>query len=66
MKITPTKINIITLVTLMFMTSCLYLSQYDDITSQQILYCDMVDIYETSNGEYGWPDYQGNAQKLCK
>lgn len=63
---TPTKINIITLVTLLFMTSCLYLSQYDDITSQERLYCDMVKIFNESNGQYGWPDYQGNAQKLCK
>lgn len=25
-------------------------------------YCEMVQIYIDSKGEYGWPDYRGNGE----
>lgn len=33
---------------------------------QQDLYCEMVGIYKETKGEYGWPDYKGNAEEVCK
>ena len=65
MRINWLKINLATTVVTMLLFSCGYLSQYDDIDSQQKLYCNMVNIYEQSGGEYGWPDYQENAQIIC-
>ena len=34
--------------------------------AQQESYCEMVGLYVESNGEYGWPDYKGNAKEVCK
>lgn len=28
-------------------------------------YCEMVGIYNETNGQYGWPDYRGNADEVC-
>jgi hypothetical protein len=28
-------------------------------------YCEMVQLFQTSNGEYGWPDFNNNAH-LCE
>lgn len=28
-------------------------------------YCEMVSIYQQSGGQYGWPDYRGNAAEVC-
>lgn len=29
-------------------------------------YCEMVTIYQQSGGQYGWPDYRGNYNEVCK
>ena len=29
-------------------------------------YCEMVALYQESGGQYGWPDYKGNAARECK
>lgn len=29
-------------------------------------YCEMVSIYQQSGGQYGWPDYRGNYNEVCK
>jgi hypothetical protein len=39
---------------------------YEDEERQQVLYCDMVQIYQESGGEYGWPDYNNNAKEICE
>lgn len=39
--------------------------EYGDEERQQVLYCDMVKIFEQSGGMYGWPDYQENAAEIC-
>ena len=39
--------------------------EYGDEERQQVLYCDMVKIYQESDGMYGWPDYQQNATEIC-
>ena len=28
-------------------------------------YCDMVFLHDATQGEYGWPDYKGNASQAC-
>ena len=35
-------------------------AQLDDVN-----YCKMVNIYKSTNGEYGWPDYTGTYNSLC-
>lgn len=29
-------------------------------------YCEMVTIYQQSGGQYGWPDYRGNYDEVCR
>lgn len=29
-------------------------------------YCEMVAIYQQSGGQYGWPDYRGNYNEVCR
>lgn len=29
-------------------------------------YCELVDIYRQSEGQYGWPDYRGDYERRCK
>lgn len=28
-------------------------------------YCEMVNTYKESNGEFGWPDFEGKFNKVC-
>lgn len=28
-------------------------------------YCEMVEIYQATNGKYGWPDYNKNYKEAC-
>lgn len=37
-----------------------------DADNRQALYCSMVETYKKTNGEHGWPDYNGNAQEVCQ
>ena len=37
---------------------------YEDAGREFQHYCAMIDIYEQSDGEYGWPDYK-NQQEEC-
>ena len=38
----------------------------DELSQEQRLYCEMVQIHNESNGHYGWPDYRGVARRVCK
>lgn len=38
----------------------------DDLDHEQATYCEMVKTFKESNGQYGWPDYRGNARRVCK
>ena len=40
--------------------------QADDLAKEQSLYCGMVQTFKETHGQYGWPDYRGNAAKVCK
>lgn len=39
---------------------------YQDEVKQQSRYCEMVELFESSNGENGWPDYKDIYQTECK
>lgn len=39
---------------------------YQDEVKQQSHYCEMVELYKSSNGENGWPDYKDIYQTGCK
>lgn len=38
----------------------------DDLDMQQATYCQMVKTFKATNGQYGWPDYNGNAAEVCQ
>ena len=38
----------------------------DELSQEQRLYCEMVQIHRESNGNYGWPDFRANADEACK
>lgn len=40
--------------------------QADDLDMQQANYCEMVQTFKDTRGQYGWPDYNGNAAEVCK
>lgn len=37
---------------------------YEEAGRQQDQYCEMVKLYKQSNGEKGWPAY--NGEEVCK
>jgi len=37
-----------------------------DFEAELAYYCDMVDTFKDSKGEYGWPDYKGTYERDCK
>lgn len=36
----------------------------EDLNRERDLYCEMVQLYDSTEGEYGWPDYR-NARGEC-
>ena len=40
--------------------------QPDDLEQQRALYCEMVEAFKATGGEYGWPDYKGSYGRDCK
>ena len=40
--------------------------QPDDLEQQRALYCEMVETFKNTGGEYGWPDYKGTYGRACK
>lgn len=34
----------------------------EEVERQQSEYCEMVQLWKDSNGEYGWPAYEGESQ----
>lgn len=47
----------------------LFVMNQDTVTDeekQESLYCEMVNTFIETDGKYGWPDYNGNYNKICK
>ena len=40
--------------------------QPDDLEQQRALYCEMVETFKNTGGEYGWPDYKGAYGRDCQ
>lgn len=40
--------------------------QHDDLEQQRALYCEMVETFTNTGGEYGWPDYKGTYRRDCQ
>lgn len=38
----------------------------DELLIQMTRYCNMVQLYQETDGQNGWPDYNGNAKEVCK
>ncbi len=38
----------------------------DELDRDQATYCEMVQTFKETNGQYGWPDYRGVAREVCK
>lgn len=39
--------------------------QPDDLEQQRALYCEMVETFKNTGGEYGWPDYKDTYRRDC-
>jgi len=50
--------------TIVALIATLYLTAPDNIEAQAQLdrYCEMVDAWQDSGGEYGWPPYRENIE----
>ena len=65
--INPSDVVCMGVVALFLLAACVAgTMEYGDEERQQVLYCDMVKIYQESDGMYGWPDYQENAKEICE
>jgi len=56
--------------TAILLAICLAIAGYisNDLTStsgEQVRYCEMVSAWQETNGEHGWPDYNGNYDEVC-
>lgn len=40
--------------------------QPDDLEQQRALYCEMVETFKNTGGEYGWPDYKSTYKRDCQ
>lgn len=41
-------------------------SARDDLEAMQNEYCEMTQLHKETKGQFGWPDYRGNAKEVCK
>lgn len=40
--------------------------EYRPVVDEQLeIYCQMNAVRISTNGEYGWPDYNGNYEEVC-
>ena len=37
----------------------------EELSIEEIEYCEMVEIYHSTNDGLGWPDYRGIYNKMC-
>lgn len=49
-----------------FLAGTLAGDQPDDLEQQRALYCEMVETFKNTGGEYGWPDYKGTYRRDCQ
>jgi hypothetical protein len=44
----------------------LFDGRFNELEQEQALYCEMVETFNTTGGEFGWPDYKGTYEGACK
>lgn len=44
---------------------CVGEGDYAAARDVQSVYCQMVEMYDQTGGQEGWPDYRGNAATAC-
>lgn len=37
-----------------------------ELAERDSIYCEMTQIHVDTGGEYGWPDYNGNREVICR
>jgi len=42
-----------------------WLTNSEEPMPEEVQYCEMVDIWQDTDGEYGWPDFKDNYDKVC-
>lgn len=42
------------------------LDSSDELEQEQALYCEMVETFKNTGGEYGWPDYKDTYGRDCR
>lgn len=53
---------------IIILTICLILvlivsnADYNEAVNERKRYCDMVQLFESTNGQYGWPAYDGECE----
>lgn len=53
--------------TLLFSTTIYTLSSIDNsVYDPMVEYCDMVELYISSNGQHGWPDFRNTFYRSCQ
>ena len=57
---------LLALLTSAVLASLILEDQPDELVQEQALYCEMVETFKTTGGEYGWPDYRGVYERACK
>jgi len=62
----PNRVLIIAMALIMCMTVLFSMETERDFEAELAYYCDMVDTFKDSKGEYGWPDYKGTYERDCK
>jgi len=40
--------------------------EYQDVKEKERRYCEMVQVFNETNGYMGWPDFDGDYAKMCK
>ena len=50
---------------LAFVLAALALTGCEEPRIEANQYCEMVELYQTSGGDYGWPDYKKDYEERC-
>jgi len=43
-----------------------WITNSEEPMPEEAQYCEMVDVWQDTDGEYGWPDYNRNFDEVCK
>lgn len=61
----PNRVLIIAMVLIVCMLMMFSMETERDYEAELAHYCEMVEIFKRSDGEYGWPDYDEKYDSQC-